>query len=162
MKTYHIGDRIPDPYYGWITRRGVSRAVFRKCKSTTCRFEWTNFEVPIYKQWDTNRRSDRCPEDIHHTTRVVYGWTPDAMATKADLSHGPQLALTLGAVYRRRECLEEGCETDKPMLRGRKSKQNRWSTMELDPSGVVREDVTHCSRCGDISKVLRVRDLDGL
>ena len=162
MKTYHIGDRIPDPYYGWVTRRGVSRCVFRKCKSTTCRFEWTNFEVPIYKQWDTKRRSDRCPVDIQHKTRVVYSLTPRTMYEKTDLTTGPQLSLTLGAAYRRRECLQEGCETDQPLGRGRKTKQNRWSTMELDPSGVVRQDVTTCSRCGDMSKVLQVRDLDGL
>lgn len=162
MKTYCIGDRIPDPYYGWVLRRGISRCVFRKCKSTTCRFEWTNFEVPIFRHWDTSRRSDRCPEDVQHKTRVVYGWTPGIMSAKNDLSHGPQLALVLGAVYRRRECQAEGCETDKPMVRGRKSKQNRWSTMELDPSGVVRADVTLCSRCGDHSTVLSIRDLDGL
>ena len=126
-----------------------------------CSYEWTNFEVPIMKTWDSNRRSDRCPEDIHHKTRVVLGWTPNIMETKTNLPQGPQLALSLGAVSRRRECLAEGCETDNPP-RGQKTNQIRWSTLELESSGVIRDDVTRCPRCGDHGKVMHVRDLDGL
>ena len=157
LKVYSLGQRIDDPWYQWVTSKGIARPVFRRCRSKLCHEEWTNMEVPLVTNWE-GERAQNCPVHTQTKGRVLWSMTPSGIDKRTHVSRGVATARSMGGVYRRRECTEGVCLT--PITkRARVGQQTRWATIELWSTGTVQDDVTDCPRCGDVGIVLVGKDI---
>jgi hypothetical protein len=142
--------------------RHIRRAVFRRC--VDCYWEWTNFEVPMTPKW-IGKRVDYCPacKEKAGKGKTMRALTPTFLATKGFVSMGEQWALSLGAIYRRRECRVKTCVTP-PEYGGKTGKRagqrTRWTTIEVAADGIVMEDPAVCDRCNGRGRIIKGPDLE--
>lgn len=127
-----LGSRIESPWYEWLndeTKRVVHE---RKCKD--CGYRYPTVEVPLFNKWGGGLAT-HCP--VHpkgKKGKMVDALTPKQADTGKYFSKGLLKARTMGATYRRRKCQEPGCE-------------QRWTTIELIPDGILRNSNAECPRC---------------
>jgi hypothetical protein len=91
---------------------------------------------------------------------VVNQVSPTAAIKNNQIGQGLLKCISLGGVYRRRACgLNYVFRRDKNnnyfgrpahqiQCKGKRGEPMRWTTVELDSTGVVTRDVSICSNCG--------------
>jgi ribosomal protein S27AE len=127
--------------------RAVAFSRIRECED--CGEKWTTIEVPLYSKTRWPCRGDRCPDHPDVYSDVLCTATPDRLLTGKYSNMTTELALSWGAVYRRRKCRQcgDGWTKEKPV--------GRWTTFEVASSATVVEDVTKCPRCGGLGPIKR-------
>lgn len=128
------GSRLPDPWYERVLDRLHAQMWVRTCKY--CKYQYTTAEVALFKGWD-GESAACCPRHPDVVGKIKHGISPAQAETGRYGSKALSLIYSMGGKYRRRRC--EKCD-------------ERWTTAELDASGVYRQDVTRCPRCQSNTK----------
>lgn len=132
-----IGASIPEKYYDLVQNRSVAYRSRRVCKN--CGFEWITAEIPMYHQW-AGGSAQCCPEHTDTIGKVLMQITVDSARSGRYASGGLVRVMTMGGVYRRRQCKFEDC-LDKH------GKRSRWTTGEFASDGTIVADIFKCPRC---------------
>lgn len=163
-----LGSRLPEPYFTWVVKARQSWRRLRRCG--TCGDVHATVEVPIaIQKWPQESSAECCPKHTHTKGVICAGGISPSEAVRTNrIGQGVLLAMSMGGVYRRRACGLNyipglGTEGRKAMrlnptgipCRDANGKPTRWSTVELDSSGVVQKDVSLCSRCGGKTRVFK-------
>ena len=159
-----LGSKLPEPYFTLVVQSKQGFRHFRRC--LVCRYVSTTVEVPIATR-PQNSPADCCP--MHPRTKgvVLHQLSPTRSLEKNMVSTGLLRAVTMGGVWRRRACGQNydfrmnrnknHIPKDPPCMlcRDAHGKPTRWSTVELDSTGVVVRDVSICSNCGGRTRAYR-------
>lgn len=156
-----LGSRLPEPYFSWVIKARQSWRRLRRCG--TCGNVHTTVEVPIaIQKWPQESSAECCPKHTKTKGTIVLGGISPTEAVRTNrIGQGVLLAISMGGVYRRRACTLNyvGDKRERKLnpqglpCKDEKGKPTRWSTVELDSSGVVQKDVSLCSRCGGRTRV---------
>ena len=146
-KQTHINDPLPDHMIDKAYNRGIAYARIRQCED--CGEHWSTVEVPLYSKEKWPCRADRCPDHPDDYTDAICTATPKRLLKGDYANRTTELALSWGAVYRRRKCRKCGDKWTETNPKG------RWTTFEVAANALVVEDVTQCPRCGGYGPVRR-------
>ena len=91
-------------------------------------------------RWEGGR-AESCPQHKGGKSAVTWGIRAPLVPYKKYVAPSMMRVVMLGGYYRRRVCLEKGCD------RGKNGAPLRWSTIELLPEGLIVPDVAECPRC---------------
>ncbi len=140
-----IGEPIPEYLLDAIKNHAVAVPHAYECK--TCRGFWRTLEVPIYSDW-SGLKADCCP--VHHTVQSRVKMVATCRQIDNGKTQGPaiELARSMGATYRRRQCEIDECY-DRGTMRAKRrgSSRTKWTTLEVLANGRVCNDVRECPRC---------------
>lgn len=159
-----LGSRLPEPYFTLAVTASEGSRRFRRC--LTCGYVYTTVEIAL------GQRPEGTPADCcqhHPRTKSVYlaTVTTTTAIEKNKIARGVLMAVSMGAVWRRRGCrlnyfIESKAAANpkqKPEHQLRCKDVNgramRWTTLEVDSSGVVQKDISLCSRCGGKTRSYR-------
>jgi hypothetical protein len=147
-----LGSRIPSPWYEWLDDTRYRVVHERKCRD--CGHRYPTVEVPLFNKW-RGGLAMCCPNHPSVKGPVVDAITPAQADRGKQYSQGLAKARSLGAVYRRRRCRPAGTSKIANLL----CKQ-RWTTIELAPDGILRDDVSVCPKCGGKTRA-RIKKVAG-
>ncbi len=96
-----VGERLPKKYYDKVFDLSVARVIHRNCPA--CGHVFTNCEVPMTTTWEGSL-AECCP--VHYQPGEVISQIDRDRALKGKYeSIGLMRIMTLGGVYRRRQCM---------------------------------------------------------
>lgn len=159
-----LGSKLPEPYFSWVVQSKQGFRRFRKC--IVCHNISTTVEVPMATR-DEPAPADCCPKHPQTKSVTLRTMTPTAAIAGNSIGQGVLKCISLGGVYRRRACRnnyfwrrsKQNNYLPKPpeLMRciGKDGKPTRWSTVELDSTGVVTRDVSICPSCGGRTRSYR-------
>lgn len=158
-----LGSKLPEPFFSWVVQSKQGFRRFRKC--VLCGYVSTTVEVPMMTR-DEPVPADCCPRHPRTKSVTLRTITPTAAIEGNAIGQGVLACVSMGGVYRRRACGQNYIfrrnknknyfEKDPEFwICKKEDKPTRWSTVELDSTGVVTKDVSRCANCGGNTRSYR-------
>ena len=143
-----IGRQLPDIYFAYSQHAGIRHLRIRQCLD--CGHQYVTAEIPLYAQWSEEVESTKCPNHPEgEAGRIISNTSPHVADKGKKYSVGMASAYRMGGVWRRRECLVEGC------VDAKNKKKSRWSTAEVSAEGMIVENIMKCPRCKGQTRVAK-------
>jgi hypothetical protein len=159
-----LGSKLPEPYFTLVVQSKLGFRRFRRC--LTCGFVSTTVEIPLALR-SQGSPADCCPNHPRTKSVILHSMTPAVAIGRNAIGQGILKAISVGGVWRRRGCglnyifckAKNKNYLERPLehqhCRGKDGKPMRWTTLELDSTGVVVRDVSVCSNCGGTTRSYR-------